>query len=112
MPVCKSPRYTVKVFDRDTGNFVTHHICYLRDVPHVHPLLKDLTKGIIDHIVHRPHWNDKTKQMEWRCKCQPRSLAKYPYVHIALKRPPKPLRVRPATQAPAQAPAPPAPANA
>ena len=112
MPVCKSPRYTVKVFDRDTGNFVTHHICYLRDVPNVHPLLKDLTKGVIDHIVHRPCWNDKTKQMEWRWACMPRNLAKYPYVHIALKRPPKPLRVRPATQAPAQAPAPPAPANA
>ena len=108
MPVCKSPRYTVKVFDRDTGDFVTYHICYLRDVPHVHPLLKDLTKGVIDHIVHRPRWNEKTMQMEWRCAGTPRNLAKYPYVHIALKRPPKPLRVRPATQASA----PPAPANA
>ena len=67
----------------------------------MHPLLKDLTKGIVDHIVHRPRWNEKTKQMEWRCAGTPRNLAKYPYVHVALKRPPKPLRVKPAAPTPA-----------
>ena len=88
MPLCKTPRYTVKVFDRESGAFVTHHVCYLKDVPDLHPLLRGLTKGVIDHIVHRERWNERTKQMEWRCAGTARSLAKYPFVHIALKRPP------------------------
>ena len=28
MPVCKSPRYTVKVFDRERGEFLVFHVCY------------------------------------------------------------------------------------
>jgi hypothetical protein len=56
-------------------------------VPHVHPLLKDLTKGIVDHIVHRARWNEKSKQMEWRCAGTPRNLAKYPCTSRSNSRP-------------------------
>jgi hypothetical protein len=83
MPKCVAPRYAVRIFDFNSGEFAQFLVPYLSDVHGgLHPRLQVMTKSKLDNLCHYPR--DEDGRVVWRCRATDRGKRKYHWLHVRL----------------------------